>query len=102
MQGFPILKNQAATGEHERERFLDMGIKIAHLSSDVANAGSIHQAKHGAMELSEQTGNRPGACLTAIFSQGDTSPPMQSISMAQCALSKSSRRSGGLAALNDC
>jgi hypothetical protein len=90
-----MLKNRTATGEHESECLLDMGIKIAHLSSDVANARSIDQAMHGAIELSEQTLNQPGARLAAIFSLSETSRYARSAnnSTQQLQLHRRSRRS---------
>ncbi len=44
-----------------------MSIKVAHLSSDIANADPIHQAQNGALELSETAGNRPGTALASVF-----------------------------------
>jgi hypothetical protein len=53
-----MLKNRTASGEHRRESLCEMSAKGAHLSSDIANACPVHQAQHGAIELSEQTGHR--------------------------------------------
>ncbi len=44
-----------------------MSIKIAHLSSDIANASPVHSTQHGAIELSQQARHRTRACLTGIF-----------------------------------
>ena len=43
-QGFPLLKNGTVAREHKSESLLDMSIKESHLVSDIANAGSIHEA----------------------------------------------------------
>jgi hypothetical protein len=47
-----------------------MGIKITHLSRDIANANAIHETQDGAVELSKETGRRADARLTGIFPQG--------------------------------
>ncbi len=54
-----------------------MGVKGAHLPSDIANAGPIHRAQNGAIELSQETGNWAGAGLAGVFSQRDIPAMMQ-------------------------
>ena len=66
-QGFPILIDGTRASEHKSERLLRMSIKEAHLPRDIANANPVHETQDRAIELSEQTGNRPSASLTRIF-----------------------------------
>jgi len=67
-QGFPILINGTGASKHKSESLLDMSIKVAYLSSDIANASPVHQTQHGAIELSQEAGNCAGACLAGILS----------------------------------
>ncbi len=55
------------TSEHQSQSLFNMGVKIAHLARDIANPHPIQQTQDGAIELSEQAGNRPGAGLAGIF-----------------------------------
>lgn len=57
-QGFPILKNGTRASEHKSESLLDMSIKGAHLSSDIANASPVHSTQHGTIELSQEARHR--------------------------------------------
>lgn len=77
MRGFPLLINRTPASEQKSKSLLVMGIKGAHLPSDIANAGPIHQAQNGAIELSQETGNWAGAGLAGVFSQRDIPAMMQ-------------------------
>ncbi|WP_201382303.1 hypothetical protein [Ktedonobacter sp. SOSP1-52] len=48
-----------------------MGVQVAHLASNIANAKAIHQTQHSSIELSKQTGNGSRTGLTAIFTQAE-------------------------------
>lgn len=63
-----ILIHKTRTREDQSESLLKMGIEIAHLSSDSANAYSIHLKQDDTLELSKQSGYKPCARLASIFS----------------------------------
>jgi hypothetical protein len=66
-QGFPILINRTGTGEDQSQCLVKMGIKIAHLASDIAHAEAIQETQDGTIELGEQAGNRASTGLAGIF-----------------------------------
>jgi hypothetical protein len=78
-QGFPILIDTTGASEHKSKSLLRMGIKIAHLSRDIANAHVIHETQNGAVELSQKTGRSAGARLTGILTQGHVASPVESV-----------------------
>ena len=62
-----MLINRTRPREDQSQSLVDMGVKIAHLTSYIPNAHSIQQAQDGAIELSEQAGNSASASLAGIF-----------------------------------
>ncbi|EFH85221.1 hypothetical protein Krac_6396 [Ktedonobacter racemifer DSM 44963] len=58
---------------------VEMSVKVAHLSSDIANARSIHQHQDGAIQLSQKTGKRACACLAGIFPQAHISAMVKTV-----------------------
>ncbi|WP_201381625.1 hypothetical protein [Ktedonobacter sp. SOSP1-52] len=68
-QGFPILKNGRLIGENEIKSLIEMGIKEAHLTSDIANAKTIHEAQDIAIELSKQVGNGASTSLAVVLQE---------------------------------
>jgi hypothetical protein len=63
-----MLINRTVASQNKIKGLVVLRVKIAHLSSHIANPNAIHQTQDRTVELGEETGGRAGTCLTGIFS----------------------------------